>query len=679
MRDPRFDILFEPVKIGPVTAPNRFVQVPHCNGTGESALRAVARMREIKAEGGWGIVSTETVEIAANSEFWPFPSLHLWRDDDVKRIAIIPEAIHRHGALAAAELGHIGLSGGNRASRLPVWGPSSDLILDAVEPFQSKSMDLADISNLRRQHRAAARRAKQAGFDVIYAYASHKLSVLSHFLEQRFNRRSDEYGGSLENRARLLREVLEDMKEEVGDTCAVALRFGVNEIDGDVTQGRELVEMLKDLPDLWDVNISDWSQDSQTSRFAKEGFQEEHVSFVKQVTDKPVVGVGRFTSPDAMVSQVRRGILDLIGAARPSIADPFLPRKIDEGRIDEIRECIGCNICVSGEFSYAPIRCTQNPTMMDEYRRGWHPEHVPPQGSDDAVLVVGAGPAGLECAHVLAKRGYEVTVAEARSELGGRVLRESSLPGLSEWRRVADHRTNALRQLGNVSLFTGSELGADDILGFGAQHVVMATGAHWQRNGTGRWIFEPVAGVDLDHIWTPDDLMDGKVLTGSVLIYDEDGGYLANVLAEKLVLDGCKVTMVTPASEIAPYLALTMEQHRVIPRLLQMGVHLERLKLLSAIDETEVHLECVHGGNATTAPADHVVLLTSRVPDDQMYASLMKRADDWNEAGIRSVSRIGDCEAPGIIATAVHAGHRWARALDNDEPERIASLPEPLN
>ena len=214
----------------------------------------------------------------------------------------------------------------------------------------------------------------------MYAYAGHGLSVFSQFLQTRYNQRSDEYGGSLENRMRLLREALEDMKEEIGATCAVALRFGVNEIDGDIEQGKALVEALKDLPDLWDVNVSDWPEDSATSRFADEGFQEDSVAFVKQLTDKPVVSVGRFTSPDAMLSQVRRGILDRVGAARPSIADPFLPRKVDEGRIDEIRECIGCNICVSGELSYSPIRCTQNPTMLEEHRRGWHPEEGAGQG-----------------------------------------------------------------------------------------------------------------------------------------------------------------------------------------------------------------------------------------------------------------------------------------------------------
>ena len=129
-------------------------------------------------------------------------------------------------------------------------------------------------------------------------------------------------------------------------------------------EGRDVVEMLAELPDLWDVNISGWSNDSATSRFTKEGYQEQYCGFVKSVTSKPVVGVGRYTTPDAMVSAVRRGVLDLIGAARPSIADPFLPAKIRDGRWDEIRECIGCNICVSADFKLVPIRCTQNPTCL---------------------------------------------------------------------------------------------------------------------------------------------------------------------------------------------------------------------------------------------------------------------------------------------------------------------------
>ena len=140
--------------------------------------------------------------------------------------------------------------------------------------------------------------------------------------------------------------------------------------------------MLAELPDLWDININDYYQEMGVSRFVKEGSLAEHMSFVKSVTTKPVVSVGRFTSPDTRASQVRRGIVDFIGAARPSIADPFLPRKIEDGRLDDIRECIGCNICYAGDGLGVPIRCTQNPTMGEEWRRGWHPEFIAKHGSE---------------------------------------------------------------------------------------------------------------------------------------------------------------------------------------------------------------------------------------------------------------------------------------------------------
>jgi dimethylamine/trimethylamine dehydrogenase len=198
---------------------------------------------------------------------------------------------------------------------------------------------------------------------------------------------------------------------------------------------------------------------------------------VKKITSKPVVGVGRFTSPDTMVSQVKRGILDMIGAARPSIADPFLPRKIEEGRPDDIRECIGCNVCVASNGNGVPLRCTQNPTMGEEWRRGWHPEIIAPKASDDSVLIVGAGPAGLECARALGQRGYSVHLAEATTELGGRVLHEAKLPGLNEWIRVRDYRVGQIERMANVSVYRDSRLTAADVQEFAAARVVLATGA----------------------------------------------------------------------------------------------------------------------------------------------------------------------------------------------------------
>jgi len=161
------------------------------------------------------------------------------------------------------------------------------------------------------------------------------------------------------------REVIADTRDAIGDSCALAVRFAVEELLGSQglehnSEAKDTLEALSEEPDLWDVNLSDWSNDSQTSRFSEEGFQERYTAFVKSVTSKPVVGVGRYTSPDAMLRVVKNGHLDFIGAARPSIADPFLPEKIRQGRLDDIRECIGCNICVSGDNTNVPMRCTQN-------------------------------------------------------------------------------------------------------------------------------------------------------------------------------------------------------------------------------------------------------------------------------------------------------------------------------
>ncbi|MFK7939263.1 MAG: trimethylamine dehydrogenase [Roseovarius sp.] len=407
-RDPRYDVLFEPVKIGPVTARNRFYQVPHCNGMGRVYPSSMAAMRRTKAEGGWAVICTEEVEIHPSGDHSPWSGGRLWDDRDVPIHARMCDGIHEFDSLAGIELNHAGVMAAGRYSRIAPLAPSH-IPIPTYDPIQARAMDKQDIADLRRWHRDAAIRARSAGYDLVYVYIGHQLSTMSHFLSPYRNRRSDEYGGSLENRARLFREILAETKEAVGDTMAVAVRFAVDELMGETgftsdAEGRELIEMCAEDPDLWDVNISGWEHDSATSRFKEAGYQNEYVSFVKQVTTKPVVGVGRYTSPDAMVSMVKGGHLDFIGAARPSIADPFLPKKIEEGRIEEIRECIGCNICVSGDQSFTPMRCTQNPTMAEEWRRGWHPDRMNPKTSDDTVLIIGAGPSGLEAARAGAAR-----------------------------------------------------------------------------------------------------------------------------------------------------------------------------------------------------------------------------------------------------------------------------------
>ncbi len=667
-RDPRHDILFEPVKIGPVTAKNRFYQVPHCTGLGWLRPRMLAALRGVKAEGGWGVVCTEYCSIHPSSDDLPHAYASLWDDGDVQSHALMTDRIHAHGALAGAELWYGGESSANLLTREVPLGLNS-LPTTQGDPFQTKCMDKADIRELRRWHRNAALRAKQAGFDIVYVYATHGY-LLARMSSPRFNTRTDEYGGSLENRARLVRKLIEETKEAVGDTCAVAVRFSADERigeDGEPVHGerRDMLGLLAELPDLWDINIADYSYEMGASRFVKEASLEPYMAYVKSVTTKPVVTVGRVTSPDTMVGQIKRGIVDFIGAARPSIADPFLPKKIEEGRADDIRECIGCNICYVGDGKSVPIRCTQNPTMGEEWRRGWHPEKVAVKGSDSKVLIVGAGPAGLEAARVAGQRGYDVMVAEATRELGGRVTLEASLPGLSEWARVRDYRVQQLATMTNVQIFRESDLSADEVLAVGADHVAIATGAHWRGDGFRRFHPHPSDSLGPSaQVFTPDDVMAGRLPQGPTVVFDDDHYYMASVIAERLRLAGVAVTLVTTENTVSAWGRFTYEQRRAQQRLMELKVELIAAHALASFDGGEAVIACQYTGRERRLAAESVVMVTARAPNDGLFHALQQRLQDGAEGAPKSIARIGDCEAPAIIASAVFSGHRYARELD---------------
>ncbi|XDA97274.1 FAD-dependent oxidoreductase [Sulfitobacter sp. LCG007] len=678
MRDPRYDILFEPQAIGPLTAKNRFYQVPHCNGGGYRDPSAVAAMRGVKAEGGWGVIFTEQTEMHHSSEITPFIELRLWDDSDIPMLRRMSERMKSHGALAGIQLAYSGVNGPNFYSKEVPLAPSALPIRTFTnDPVQARAMDRTDIRNLRRWFVNAAKRSKEAGFDLICLYGAHGFGIFQHFLSRATNHRTDEYGGSLENRARFAREVVGDIRDAVGDTMAITMRVSLDENIADMgfsnAELREFIEMNADLPDLWDLAQGSWEDCSGPSRFKEEAAQEALVRGIRDLTSKPVVGVGRFTSPDVMARMIRQGTLDFIGCARPSIADPFLPRKIEEGRIEDIRECIGCNICITGDMTMSISRCTQNPTFMEEWRKGWHPETMNAKGESSNVLIVGSGPAGLEAARALSLRGYDVAVAEAREEIGGRVARERLLPGLAAWGRVVDYRQYQLSQRANVETYIGSELDAGQVLDFGFEHVCIATGAHWRADGVAR---QHVVAMRMDPampVCTPDDIMAGRLPTGRIVLFDDDHYYMGGVLAELLASNGCEVTLVTPAPFVSDWTRNTLEQHAIHVRLAQAGVRIVLNRGLSAIRADGVETNCSYTDAREVTGCDAVVMVASRVSDDALYHGLLARQTDWADAGIRSVRVIGDAAAPGPIAWATYAGHRYARELDT--PDMGDALP----
>ena len=673
-RDPRHDVLFEPVTIGPKTLRNRFFAVPHSNGFGSHKPESQARFRGTKAEGGWAAVCVEISSIDPESDRNPVPTpARLWDDDDVARLALVCEDVHAHEALAGIELWHSGAHADLSPGRLPPGGPSQ-LPSDAYPLTYPRELRREEIGWIVALYAAAARRARDAGFDIVYVYGAHGY-LPTQFLSPFYNRRSDEYGGSLENRARFWLEALAAVREAVGGDCAVAVRIGLDPAGRAgvaLDDASAFIRLADPLVDLWDVNTSVIAEpwlDMRPSRLAPQGFQLEWVARVREATAKPIVGVGRFTSPDTMADAVRSGVLDLIGCARPSIADPFLPRKVEEGRVDEIRECIGCNVCLMRVLVADHIACTQNATAGEEYRRGWSPERFEPAANADRdVLVVGAGVAGMECAIVLGKRDFRrVHLVEAGEDVGGYAAFAASLPGLSEWGRLVDWRQSELARLRNVEVLTGLELDARGVREYGAEIVILATGARWVQDGTSHVTHDPVPGWDQPHVLTPERVLAGEGADGrKAVVYDCEGYFAGVGVAEQLATIGVQVVLVTPHPVVAPTLDRTFEGWPTRRRLEQVGVEARTETLLARIEPDGCVLD--RYGREEWIAADVVVLATSRRSRDALHLALLADLQSSALEGVEAVYAIGDCVAPRLLADCIFDGHRLAREIDTPDP-----------
>ena len=379
-----------------------------------------------------------------------------------------------------------------------------------------------------------------------------------------------------------------------------------------------------------------------------------------------------------MAAVIRSGAFDLIGAARPAIADPFLPRKIAEGRLGDIRECTGANVCIMKEEAFGHVGCIQNATAGEEFRRGWHPERFEPTPDPDrAVLVVGAGPAGMECAMVLGRRGFAaVHLVDAEDEVGGRIRWTRRLPTLGDWGRVADWRRTQLDQLPNVEVITGRRLSAADVLDYGAGIVIVATGSRWSGDGSQPGRLRPISlAPGLPEALTPERVMTGDRPTGQrVAVYDVDGYYVGPGIAELLAAEGYDVHLVTPRAG----------------RLADLGRHARgaaccastcttsgsRCTSASRCWRTSRVASAARRSTATRgcSSVDDLVLVTHQVPSDELHRALVADPTALDAAGITAVHLIGDAASPRWISESVFDGHRLAREIDLPDPSFPAAV-----
>jgi dimethylamine/trimethylamine dehydrogenase len=654
-------------------------------GAGSEKPEFQARFRAMKAEGGWAVVSTEYCAISPTTDDVDRISARLWDDEDVDALAMMCDAAHEYGALAAIELWHGGAYAKGLESRLAQVGPSQIASLSGAFATSCKEMTREDIQRTLHEYARAAVRAKEAGTDIVTVHATEGAALPHAFLLPIFNRRTDEYGGSFENRARFAREALEEVRAAVGGDLAVTMRFTVDTLDEPVGfgdggvrvdgEGGRFMEYLDDLVDLWDLNVGAafaWAEDAGPSRTHPENHQAAIIRQARNYTSKPIMCVGRFTNPDTMVEVINSGQADVIGAARPSIADPFLPVKIAEGRFDDIRECIGCNMCISRWETGGPqIVCTQNATIGEEFRRGWHPERFTrARNAENDVLIVGAGPSGMECAVVLGKRGMRrVHLVDAAGEPGGSMRWVSRLHGLGEWARVINWRQIQLDKLSNVQFIPKTRLTAEDVLDYGAEIVVIATGSEWGRtDGTGA----PLPGADGPQVLTPDEVVNapGDVPSGRIVVYDVDGYHIGASTAELLAMAGHPVTLVTPYHAAAPYTEFTLEAGHLWRRLRELDVTIAKEHRVLRIEPDRVVGHWAHGvsANEIAWEADGVVLVTERRSVDGLYHELTSDPSALMAAGIEAVYQIGDCVAPRVFADVIFDGHRLGEEIDSDDP-----------
>src|ERR1700716_4221489 len=569
-----------------------------------------------------------------------------------------------------------------------------------------KEMDLDDIAMVQQYYVDAALRARDAGFDIVYVYGAHSYLPLQ-FLSPYYNKRRDQYGGSVETRARFWIESLEKVRKAVGKDCAIATRFAVDTLYGQSgieaeRDGVKFARLADPLVDLWDIDVGDiaeWGEDAGPSRFYLQGHQVPWTRIIKQVVTKPVLGVGRFTDPEKMTEVVTKGIADIIGAARPSISDPWLPKKIEEGRLDDIRVCIGCNVCISRRVSgVPPMICTQNATAGEEYRRGWHPEKFPKKTSEDSILVIGAGPAGSESARVLMERGYTVHLYDSAQKIGGHLNSIVNLSRLGEWGYHRDYRELQINKLLKKNRQSQVALGqkpmtAAAALAYGAEKIVIATGSAWNTDGTNCLTHDPIPGADASKAdqLTPEQVLEGRKPIGKrVVILNADTYFMAPSLAEKLAVAGHEVTIVTGV-HLANYMHFTLEYPNMMRRLHELHIKEIKNAFCSRIEAGRLEVYDIWGEGSKRSyrgpgmlprdpnktqrwmDFDSLVLVTGRHSNNNLYTDLKARHGEWQKNGIKDVYVIGDAEAPRLIADATFTGQRLAREIE--EPKAQLPLP----
>jgi len=651
-RSTRYELLFTPLALGPIRLGNRIVFSAHLTNYAQDGLPTEqhAAYYAERAKGGAGLIITE--EHSTHPTDWPYEKLiHGFNPAVLEGYLRITEAVHAHGTPILAQLNHNGGQASSMYSRLPVWAPSP--VPDPLFREVPKPVDEREIAQIVAGYADVAARCIAGGFDGVELQCSHS-SIVRQFLSSATNHRDDRWGGPLEHRARLLLTLIDVVRDAIGADAALGVRLCGDELVENGTTIDEAVDVAVLVEATGKVDYLNTSIGVATaSLFAIEasmavrpGYALFIPSAIRRRVSLPVVGVGRFKDPLQADRALREGHCDLVGIVRGQIADADFARKARSGHADDVRLCLSCNQeCVGRMGLNRWLGCIENPRTGHEVRarpaRARRPRRV---------VVVGAGPAGLQAAATAAARGHHVVVLERDSDLGGQVALAARVPGRAEF---GDLVRNLVRELASldVDVVTGVDADADAVESFGPDVVVAATGSlaslpWWSGN-------RPDGSPGLLDVC---DVLRGEPIEGErVLVVDELGFHQATSVAELLADRGHHVEIASPSLVVGQDLGVTLDLEQFWVRATSKGIVQSTSTLVTALRPGGVEVQDVRTGAAGRRDVDVVVLALPGIPNDALATSLRSRG--------REVLVVGDARAPRRAHAAVIDGARAGASL----------------
>jgi 2,4-dienoyl-CoA reductase (NADPH2) len=665
--------------LGPVEVRNRIYMSPHGIGleapseTFDSAQPSVNRIYYFaeRAAGGVGLIihSTQMAPGPVQANLGE----SIAQSENIPSYRRVAEAVKGHGARIMAEIWYVNWLP-KRWEKLgplaPAIGPSATQ--NFYMPWVRRAMTKHEIARLVEVYRTSARNVREAGYDGIELHVSHG-SIVEYFLTPYHNKRTDEYGGSFENRARFMIEVLEACRSQLTDEMALGIRINADELLPGGMDEEDVKDTLRylvktQLLDFVDLDISVEPEQGHlmtTGMFDPVMHNAARVGRVREgAAPLPVIATpGRLTSIADAEQLIADGVTDMVGAVRGLIAEPELVNKARDGREADQRICVAVNQCVSSEG--IGWGCAVNPAAGREQR--FSERFMAPAPAARRVVIVGGGPAGLEAARIAAMRGHTVTVLERRERLGGGLALWAELPGRGALRSFVNFLTRRMSDL-HVDVRTGVDASAETVLELTPEVVILATGSRYRRDGSSGYSLPPIPGWEREFVHGPEEIISGEVKpSGRVVVLDDEGMHAAIGVAELLARAGAQVDYVTRNLMLAAHLEMAISY--VATRVHEAGVNIRTLQYLTEIGDHTVTLNNLQtGGQEQLDDVAHVVLATMREPIDQLYEQLSGRAP--------YVYLIGDALAPRMLREATYEGNRFARVIG--EPDMPATVEDEL-